>query len=89
MILQIINIRTQVTIIDDILVFVVTLETFRLMKGDERMKFDLNNPGLKKGLGIASVVFAGLMAVANALSDQKREQEFEEMKKTLSELQNK
>ena len=53
------------------------------------MKIDFNNPGLKKGLGIAAVVFAGLMAVANALSDQKREQEFEEMKKALSDLQNK
>ena len=52
------------------------------------MKFDLNNPTLKKGLSIASVAFAGIVAVANALSDQQKEREFENLKKAVSELQN-
>lgn len=52
------------------------------------MKLDVNNPMLKKGLGVASVVFAAIVAASNAMSDQKKDQEFEEMKKALSELQN-
>ena len=52
------------------------------------MKLDVNNPILKKGLGVASVVFAAIVAASNAMSDQKKDQEFEEMKKALSELQN-
>lgn len=51
------------------------------------MKLDIiKNPVFKKGLGIISVAFAGIAAVSSALSDQKREQEFEELKKTVSEL---
>ena len=53
------------------------------------MKIDLNNPGLKKGMGVASALFMGLIAVVSALSDQQKDREFEEIKKTLSELQNK
>lgn len=54
------------------------------------MKLDvLNNPALKKGLGIASVAVAGIVAVSNALSSQKKEQEFEDLKKAVSELQKK
>ena len=49
----------------------------------------LNNPGLKKGLGVASTIVMCIGAVGSVLSDQKREQEFESMKKTLEELQNK
>ena len=50
-------------------------------------KFDLGNPLVKKGFGIASAVVMGIVAVSNALSDQKKAAEFEDMKKTLSELQ--
>ena len=55
------------------------------------MKFKdvINNPGLKKGHGIASVIFAGVAAISNALTDQKKEQEFEDLKKAVSDLQNK
>lgn len=52
-------------------------------------KIDLNSPGLKKGMGIASALFMGLITVVSALSDQKKDREFEEMKQTLAELQNK
>ena len=51
------------------------------------MKFDINSPVVKKVLGIASAVVMGVVTVTNALSEQKKNQEFEEMKKTLSELQ--
>lgn len=50
------------------------------------MKINLD---AKKILGIASAVVMGTVTVINALSDQKKAQEFEDMKKTLSELQNK
>lgn len=49
----------------------------------------IKNPALKKGLGVAAAIFTGIVAVGNALSDQKKEQEFEEMKKALAELQDK
>lgn len=49
----------------------------------------INNPGLKKGLGIASIIFAGVAAISNAISDQKKEQEFEDLKKAVSDLQKK
>ena len=52
------------------------------------LKF-LNNPGFQKGLGIAAAIFAGLGAISSTLSDQKKEREFEELKKTASELQKK
>lgn len=52
------------------------------------MKINLDNPMLKKALSIASVALAGIVAVANALSDQQKEREFEDMKKAISELQN-
>ena len=51
-----------------------------------KMKINLD---AKKILGIASAVVMGTVTVINALSDQKKAQEFEDMKKTLSELQNK
>lgn len=53
------------------------------------MKFNLNNSAFQKALGVASVVFAGVVAVSNALSEQKKEAEFEEMKKAISELKSK
>ena len=52
-----------------------------------KVKFDINSPVAKKVLGIASAVVMGIVTVTNALSEQKKNQEFEEMKKTLSELQ--
>ncbi len=54
------------------------------------MKLDVfKNPAVKKGLGVASVIFAGVAAISNALSDQKKDKEFEDMKKAISELQKK
>ena len=51
------------------------------------MKLDIiKNPAFKKGLGIISVAFAGIAAVSSALSDLKKDKEFEEMKKIVSEL---
>lgn len=52
-------------------------------------KINLNGPVAKKVLGIAGAVVMGLVTVSNALAEQKKAQEFEDMKKTLSELQNK
>lgn len=48
------------------------------------LKFDV-----KKVLSIGAAVVTGVVAVVNSLSDQKKAREFEDMKKTLSELQNK
>lgn len=53
------------------------------------MKNILGNETFKKGLGVASVIFAGVAAISNALSDRKKEAEFEYMKKAISELQKK
>lgn len=55
------------------------------------MKFNniVNNPILKKGAGIASIVVAGIVAITNAISDQKREEEFDALKKTVEQLQKK
>lgn len=49
----------------------------------------IKNPILKKSLGIAGVVVAGIAAMSNAMSDQKREQEIEELKEAVKELQQK
>lgn len=49
----------------------------------------INSPGFKKGAGIATIIFAGISAVASAVTDQRKEQEFEDLKKAVSELQNK
>lgn len=49
---------------------------------------NVNKDLVKKGLGVLSVVAAGAVAVVNALSDQKKEAEFEGMKKAIEELQN-
>lgn len=54
------------------------------------MKLDfIKKPAIKKSLGIASVLFTGLVAVSGAISDRKKEQEFEDLKKAVSDLQNK
>lgn len=44
---------------------------------------------VRKALGIVSVVAAGFVAVVNAISEERKDAEFEEMKRTLSELKNK
>lgn len=49
-------------------------------------KFDLKKIDSKQVVNIASALVMGVIAVSNALSNQKKEQEFEDMKKTLSEL---
>lgn len=53
------------------------------------MKFGeiIKNPIFQKGLGYMGVAIAGVAAMANALSDQKREKEFKELKEAVSELQ--
>lgn len=55
------------------------------------MKFKefIESDGLKKGLGIASAIVMGVVTVANTLAEQKKAREFDEMKKAISELQNK
>ena len=52
-------------------------------------KINIESSSVKKVLGIASAVVMGVVTVSNALSEQKKAQEFEDMKKTLSELQKK
>ena len=52
-----------------------------------KVKFDINNFDVKKALGFVSAVVMGIAAVTNALTEQAKDREFEEMKKTLSELQ--
>ena len=44
---------------------------------------------VKKVVTVVTAVGCGVMAVVNSLSDQKREQEFRDMKKIVSELQSK
>ena len=53
------------------------------------MKNIFNNPAFTKGLGIASAAVTGIVAVSNALADQKKEAEIQEMKETLKKLQSK
>ena len=52
-------------------------------------KINLEAGTIKKVVSFASAAVMGIVAVTNALSDQKKAQEFEDMKKTLSELKNK
>lgn len=49
----------------------------------------INSPILKTVGKYAGVVVTGVLAIAGALSDQKKEKEFEELKKAVSELQKK
>lgn len=53
------------------------------------MKFDIKNINPKKVLKIGVAVVAGVAAVVGSIKDQNKEEEFEAMKKALSELQNK
>lgn len=50
------------------------------------MKF--NNETIKKISGVAFAIGAGVFAVLNSLSEQKRDQEFEDLKKKVEELEN-
>lgn len=53
------------------------------------MKLNFDGFNTKKVIGIVSALAMGCIAVTNALSEQKKNIEFEEMKKTLSELKDK
>ena len=53
------------------------------------LKNIIKNPKTKKVVGIVSVIIAGLLAVDEAISEQKRDEEIEDMKKTISELKKK
>lgn len=47
----------------------------------------IQNPALRKGIGVASTLIACIAAVGEVISNQKKEEEFEEMKKQIAELQ--
>ena len=53
------------------------------------LKDIIKNPRTKKIMGIVSVIIAGLLAVDEAIAEQKRDEEIEDMKKSISELQKK
>lgn len=53
------------------------------------MKFDLKKVNWQKVAGIVGCVVTGVAAFSQALGDQKKEAEFEEMKKIVSELKGK
>lgn len=64
--------------------------TRAIMKGGVKMLTNIiKNPKTKKVVGIVSVIIAGLLAVDEAISEQKRDEEIEDMKKTISELKKK
>lgn len=46
----------------------------------------IKSPAFKKGIGIASAVIAGVIAMSDTIAEQKRDDEFEEMKKQIEEL---
>lgn len=47
----------------------------------------VKSPVFKKGIGIASAVIAGIIAMSDTIAEQKRDDEFEEMKKQIKQLQ--
>lgn len=47
----------------------------------------IKSPVFKKGIGIASAVIAGVIAMSDTIAEQKRDEEFEEMKAQIAELQ--
>ena len=55
------------------------------------MKFNdlIKSQALRKGIGVASTVIACIAAVCEVITNQKREEEFEEMKKVIKDLQDK
>lgn len=46
----------------------------------------IKNPVVKKSFGVVSAVVSGVLTISSALTEQKKAQEFEDMKKTVSEL---
>ena len=46
----------------------------------------IGSPAFKKGMSTVGIAFTGLTAVASALAEQKKDAEFEELKKTVAEL---
>lgn len=52
-------------------------------------KFDIKNINPKKVMKVGIAIAAGVVAVVSSINDQNKEEEFENMKKALSELQNK
>lgn len=79
---------------DKLLYSDIATKTFPLMekkKGDEEMKIKdiINNPILKSVGKYAGLAVTAVVAVSGALADQKREKEFEDLKKTVADLQNK
>ena len=47
----------------------------------------VKSPVFKKGVGIVSAVIAGIIAMSDTIAEQKRDEEFEEMKAQIKELQ--
>lgn len=50
--------------------------------------FNINSEAAKKVLGVGSALFMGVVAVVNALGDQKKERELEQMRKDIELLKN-
>ena len=48
----------------------------------------IKSPIFKKSIRIVMEIGAGIAATADAIEEQKRDEEFEELKQTVSELQN-
>jgi hypothetical protein len=44
------------------------------------------NPGVKKAFGVVMAVGAGVAAIINTFAEQEKAREFDELKKTVSEL---
>lgn len=53
------------------------------------MKLNLENANLKKVGRVTAYAITAIAAVATAVADKKKEEEFEQMKETLQKLQNK
>lgn len=47
----------------------------------------IKSPVFKKGVGIASAVIAGIIAMSDTIAEQKRDDEIEEMKSQIKKLQ--
>ena len=48
----------------------------------------IKSPLFKKSIRLVMAIGAGIAATADAIEEQKRDEEFEELKQTVSELQN-
>lgn len=48
----------------------------------------IKSPLFKKSIRIVMAIGAGIAATADAIEEQKRDEEFEKLKQTVSELQN-